>query len=60
LSGSRRDLAGERPTVSDPGWAIEVDPPVLLPGQPVRVAITWTPDRDLDARGVHAMLRCTE
>ena len=46
--------------MSDPGWAIEADPAVLLPGQPVRVSVTYTPDRDLDARGVHAALRCTE
>lgn len=46
--------------MSDPGWAIQRDPPVLLPGRPVRVSIIYTPDRDLDARGVHATLRCTE
>jgi hypothetical protein len=46
--------------VSDPGWAFQIDPTVLLPGRPVRVSITYTPERDLDARGVHAVLRCRE
>jgi hypothetical protein len=60
MSGTRRDLAGERPTVSDAGWAFQSDPPVLLPGHAVRVSITYAPDRDLDARGVYAALRCRE
>lgn len=46
--------------MSDPGWAIQADPPVLFPGRPVRMSITYTPDRDFEARGVHVVLRCRE
>jgi hypothetical protein len=46
--------------VSDPQWAIQPDPQVLLPGQGVAVSLTYTPDRDLEARGVRAVLRCRE
>ena len=46
--------------MSDPGWAIQADPPVLLPGRSVAVSLTYAPDRDLDARGVRAVLRCRE
>jgi len=42
------------------GWRMEVDPPVLLPGRPAAVTATFTPDRDLAARGVAASLRCVE
>jgi hypothetical protein len=46
--------------VSDPRWSIQADPPVLLPGRSVAVSLTYAPDRDLEARGVHAVLRCRE
>ena len=46
--------------MSDPRWAVVLDPPVLLPGRPVAVSLTYTPDRDHDARGVRALLRCEE
>ncbi|HEY8772521.1 MAG TPA: hypothetical protein VIM66_05055 [Candidatus Limnocylindria bacterium] len=46
--------------MSDPQWAIQADPRVLLPGQSVAVSLTYTPDRDLEARGVRAVLRCRE
>jgi hypothetical protein len=48
------------PPVSDPQWAIEADPPVLLPGRRVAVAVTYTADRDVEARGARAVLRCVE
>jgi hypothetical protein len=41
-------------------WQLEVDPPVLLPGRTASVAVGFTPDRDLAARGVSATLRCVE
>ncbi len=44
----------------DPRWAVELDPPVLLPGRSVRVSLTYTPQRDHEARGVRAVLRCQE
>jgi hypothetical protein len=47
--------------VSEDGdWRLQVDPAVLLPDRPGTFAITFTPDRDLDARGVSAVLRCVE
>ena len=46
--------------MSDPQWAIEGEPPVLLPGRPVAVALTYTPDRDFEGRGVRAVLHCRE
>ena len=46
--------------MSDPGWAIQADPPVLLPGRSVAFSLTYAPDRDLDARSVRAVLRCRE
>lgn len=46
--------------MSDSRWAVVLDPPVLLPGRPVAVTLTYTPDRDHDARGVRATLRCEE
>lgn len=46
--------------MSDPQWAIGLDPPVLLPGQSVAVSLTYTPDRDHEGREVRAMLRCRE
>jgi hypothetical protein len=46
--------------VSEPQWTIKVDPAVLLPGQRVTVALTYIPDRDIEARGVRAVLRCRE
>lgn len=41
-------------------WQLEVDPPVLLPGRPAAISLRFTPDRDLEARGVSAVLRCVE
>ena len=32
--------------MSDQQWAIEGEPPVLLPGRPVAIALTYTPDPD--------------
>jgi len=46
--------------MSDESWTVEVDPPVLLPGRPVSVTLTYTPARDHDGRGVRAVLRCRE
>lgn len=46
--------------MSDPQWAIGLDPPVLLPGHSVAVSLTYTPDRDHEGREVRAMLRCRE
>jgi hypothetical protein len=46
--------------MSDPGWTVACDPPVLLPGRSVAVALTYRPERDLEARGVRAVLRCRE
>lgn len=46
--------------MSDPQWAVQCEPAVLLPGQKVAVALTYAPDRDFDGRGVRAVLRCTE
>jgi len=46
--------------MSDERWAAQIDPPVLLPGRPVAVTLTYTPDRDHEGRGVSAMLRCRE
>jgi hypothetical protein len=44
----------------DSGWRLAVDPPVLLPDRPATFTLTFTPDRDLNARGVSAVLRCVE
>ena len=41
-------------------WTVNLDPPVLLPGRTARVALTYTPERDHDSRGVSALLRCEE
>jgi hypothetical protein len=46
--------------VSGARWAVQHDPSVLLPGRSVAVSLTYTPDRDLEARGVRAVLRCVE
>ena len=46
--------------MTDPRWAIQLDPAVLLPGRSVAVGLTYTPDRDHDGRAVRAMLRCQE
>ena len=46
--------------MSDPRWAVQLDPPVLLPGRTVAVSLTYTPDRDHDGRAVRAVLRCRE
>ncbi len=46
--------------MSNEQWAAQVDPPVLLPGRSVAVSLTYTPDRDHQGRGVHAVLRCRE
>jgi hypothetical protein len=45
--------AGER-------WQLELDPPVLLPGRTAVVTLRFTSDRNLQARGVSAALRCVE
>ena len=42
------------------GWQLQVDPPVLLPGRSATVTLSFTPDRDLQSRGVSAVLRCVE
>jgi hypothetical protein len=41
-------------------WRLELDPPVLLPGRPAAVTVTYTSYRDLETRGVFASLRCVE
>ena len=41
-------------------WQVTLDPPVLLPGRQAKLAVTFTPPRDLDAHGVAASLRCVE
>jgi hypothetical protein len=41
-------------------WSAQVDPAVLLPSRDGHLAVTFTPQRDLDARGVHARLTGTE
>ena len=41
-------------------WHLAVDPPVLLPDRQATFTLTFTPDRELDARGVSATLRCVE
>lgn len=46
--------------MSAESWAVEIDPPVLLPGRPVSVTITYNPSRDHDGRAVRAVLRCRE
>jgi hypothetical protein len=46
--------------MSDPRWAVQLDPPVLLPGRSVAVSLTYTPDRDHEGRAVRALLRCVE
>lgn len=46
--------------MSDARWAIQAEPPVLLPGRSVAVSLTYAPDRDIEARGVRAVLRCRE
>jgi len=42
------------------GWNLQVDPPVPLPDRPASFTLTFTPDRELNARGVTAVLRCVE
>lgn len=44
----------------DPRWAVQLDPPVPLPGRSVDVSLTYTPDRDHEGRAVRALLRCQE
>ncbi|HEX6655712.1 MAG TPA: hypothetical protein VF153_05815 [Candidatus Limnocylindria bacterium] len=44
----------------DGGWHLAVDPPVLVPDRRATFTLTFTPSRDLDARGVSATLRCVE
>lgn len=46
--------------MSDPRWAVQLDPPVLLPGRSVAVSLIYTPDRDHEGRSVRAVLRCRE
>lgn len=46
--------------MNDPRWAVQLDPPVLLPGRSVAVSLAYTPDRDHEGRGVRAVLRCQE
>lgn len=46
--------------MTDEQWSIQVEPPVLLPGCPATVALTYAPDRDHDFRGVSVVLRCVE
>ena len=41
-------------------WRLILEPPVLLPGRQAAVTVTFTPNRDLQARGVAASLRCVE
>jgi len=41
-------------------WSLDLDPGVLLPGRTSRATVTFQPDRDFDARGVRAVLRCVE
>jgi hypothetical protein len=41
-------------------WQLALDPPVLLPDRQASLAVAYTPDRDLEARGVVASLRCVE
>jgi len=44
----------------DPRWAVQLDPPVLLPGRSVAASLTYSPDRDHEGRAVRAVLRCQE
>jgi len=46
--------------MSDELWAVQIDPPVLLPGRSAAVSLTYSPDRDHDGRAVRAVLRCQE
>lgn len=41
-------------------WALDLDPPVLLPSRPVVARIRYVPDSDHEARGVRAVLRAVE
>jgi hypothetical protein len=42
------------------GWHLALDPPILLPDRKATFTLTYTPDRDLEARGVTALVRCVE
>lgn len=46
--------------MSDRGWSLSVEPEVLLPDRKATFSLSFTPDRDLNARGVTAVLRCVE
>lgn len=41
-------------------WSLDLEPQVLLPGRMARASLSYTPDRNLSARGVRARLRCVE
>ncbi|MGH2455994.1 MAG: hypothetical protein ACRDHD_07035 [Candidatus Limnocylindria bacterium] len=44
----------------DARWQVRIEPPVLLPGRHATVSLDYRPDRDHQARGVTATLRCVE
>jgi hypothetical protein len=46
--------------MAEPEWDVSLDPPVAVPGQPLTATVRYTPARDHEARGVSALLRCTE
>lgn len=46
--------------MSDERWAVQINPPVLLPGHSAAVSLTYMPDRDHEGRAVRALLRCRE
>ena len=46
--------------MNDSRWAVELDPPILLPGRSVAVFLTYSPDRDHEGRAARAVLRCEE
>jgi hypothetical protein len=41
-------------------WRLVLDPPVLLPDRQASLTVSYTPRRDMEARGVFASLRCVE
>ncbi|HLY35220.1 MAG TPA: hypothetical protein VKU35_00740 [Candidatus Limnocylindria bacterium] len=49
------------PTETSGGqWSVELEPSVLLPSRDAHAAVTFTPDRELNARSVRARLTGTE
>lgn len=49
------------PTEASGGsWTVEADPAVLLPSRPATFSVRFRPDRDIEARGVRAVVRAVE